>query len=529
MKKTLKRIAMVISAIILLTVITAIVLVTFISPNRFKPMIIEQVQINTGRQLVIDGELSWSFFPYLGLKAGHMSLSNPAGFNQKIFAEIDQASMGVKLLPLLTSQIETSGLVLKGVKLNLIKNAANETNWRIFEKKSDNTTSKTMGAFSLAIPSVDVTNVQVNWTDETSKTSATISDLELNAKNISLNDSFPVSTQFKFASTTNNLAGNFSLKGNVNLKNSTAEAQLVMNAQNITLHGKVNITELLSQPKVTGQFKIDELKTEKFKAKNVNAQMLFEKGILQLNPVTAEMYQGQLNGQMTVNLNGASPQTSTQAAITNIQVEPLLKDLSPNNKFKVKATGNINFSVTTVGTDKNELVRNLNGTGRFSFNKGVLEGVDIGFLMDTAQSVMQKQIPKNSNANQTPFESLTGTFTIHSGVMSNNDLLLDASRVEAKGNGTINLTNETINYSLVLHSKQQQKNGVWNLYGLNIPVHVTGSLDNPNIRLDTDAILKQAVQKEVQNVKEKVQEKVQDQIKDQLKGGANNLLKNLIK
>lgn len=39
-----------------------LVLVLLVNPNEFKPLITEQVEAQTGRQLTIDGDIEWRFF-----------------------------------------------------------------------------------------------------------------------------------------------------------------------------------------------------------------------------------------------------------------------------------------------------------------------------------------------------------------------------------------------------------------------------------------------------------------------------------
>ncbi len=131
MGKALKFTSILLGIIILLAIVAIVCLVTFVSPNRLKPMLTEQVMKYTGRQLVIDGDMSWTFFPYLGVKIGHSSLGNPTGFSEKTFAEISRITVGVKIMPLFYRRVESSGIVLDGMKLHLIKNADGKTNWAL--------------------------------------------------------------------------------------------------------------------------------------------------------------------------------------------------------------------------------------------------------------------------------------------------------------------------------------------------------------------------------------------------------------
>ena len=53
----------------------------FVDPNDYKQDIARAVQDRTGRQFDIRGDLEVSVFPWLGVEAGGVSLSNPAGFD----------------------------------------------------------------------------------------------------------------------------------------------------------------------------------------------------------------------------------------------------------------------------------------------------------------------------------------------------------------------------------------------------------------------------------------------------------------
>ena len=59
MKKLLIFIA--IPVVVVIAAILALVLL--VNPNQFKPLIVEQAQKHTGLELVIEGDISWQFFP----------------------------------------------------------------------------------------------------------------------------------------------------------------------------------------------------------------------------------------------------------------------------------------------------------------------------------------------------------------------------------------------------------------------------------------------------------------------------------
>lgn len=62
----MKKIALLISIPFIAVIGAVLVLVLLVNPNEFKPLITEQVEAQTGRQLTIDGDIEWRFFPSVG-------------------------------------------------------------------------------------------------------------------------------------------------------------------------------------------------------------------------------------------------------------------------------------------------------------------------------------------------------------------------------------------------------------------------------------------------------------------------------
>jgi AsmA protein len=111
-------------------VLAAVILVPlFVDPNDYRDHISRAVEEQTGRSFEIEGEISLSVFPWLGLEVGRMRLGNPPGFGDQPFVEIGSAGVGAKLLPLLSRRLEVSTLRLDGVRVHLVQLADGSTNW----------------------------------------------------------------------------------------------------------------------------------------------------------------------------------------------------------------------------------------------------------------------------------------------------------------------------------------------------------------------------------------------------------------
>lgn len=116
--------------LVVLLVIVVIAVPMFLDPNDYKQQIVEQVKQSTGRDLVIDGDLGLSFFPWLGLETGALSLGNAQGFGEQAFATVASSEIAVKVLPLLKGRVETGTITLKGVELNLARDSKGRANWK---------------------------------------------------------------------------------------------------------------------------------------------------------------------------------------------------------------------------------------------------------------------------------------------------------------------------------------------------------------------------------------------------------------
>ena len=197
MGKPFKIILSIIAGMVFLIVLAVFTLPFFIDPNSFKPEIAAAVKNNTGRDLAMPGELKLSVFPWLGVSTGKMALGNATGFQEKPFATLEESDIKVKLLPLLTKEIEVSRIVLKGLTLNLAKNQQGESNWKDLTASDATKTTPSPSADNigiqdetqtqpvLAIGGIVIENAQINWDDQSTGKHLLIKDINLNADKFS--------------------------------------------------------------------------------------------------------------------------------------------------------------------------------------------------------------------------------------------------------------------------------------------------------------------------------------------------------
>lgn len=101
-------------------IIAAIIIVPMVfDPNDYREEITTLVKDKTGRDLSLDGELSVSVFPWLGIRTQGLTLSQPAQIGGDMVT-VDTAQLRVKFAPLLSKQVHIDTVVLKEPKLRLV-------------------------------------------------------------------------------------------------------------------------------------------------------------------------------------------------------------------------------------------------------------------------------------------------------------------------------------------------------------------------------------------------------------------------
>lgn len=522
MQKLIKLFFVLFSGLILLLIIAMIALTTLINPNDFKPQLSKKVYELTGRQLVLNGNIHWSFFPSLGLQVNNAQLSNAKNFGAQPFAQIKHVEAYTKLLPLLKGNIAIDTIAIDGLELNLIKNAQGVTNWQDLSEKpakkspvASNDTTSLMAVFGIAnataatrdtnktpshyfqmanfaIANFDITNSHITWNNQQNNQRYDISQLKLKSQKFQLGQTTPLDMQFVLQS-----------------------IQPKINAE-IYIDGAININpKKLSDFSLQGKLRSKQLQFEKFLITEINTLFNVKNGLIKLNPVDAKLYQGNYNGNIILDTNGATTKITTDSNFTNIQAEPLMQALAGVTRIQVAGIANLNTHLTIQGD-----IKTLNGNGNFILKNGVLKGIDVRYWLQAAQALAHKQNFTQTNTEQTHFDSLSGSFVIRNGVVENNDLVLQATDASANGHGKADLVNKQLNYQLSL---QRVRNG--ELKDAPIPLIISGNFSNLSIRLNVESLITQQAKEQIKvKLGEQLQKSLGKELGDQLGKQLGDLL-----
>lgn len=278
-----------------------------------------------------------------------------------------------------------------------------------------------------------------------------------------------------------------------------------------------------------GEFKIGKLTISKAKMSNVSAKVVSKKGVLSVDPMAANLYDGKFGGSLELNASGKRPKVKLRNQLTGIQIGPLLKDVADEDRLSGR--GELHADVSIVGLQEKQIRRSLNGTSRFAFTDGALKGVNIAQLIRDGSAALGLGGGKQDTGTpgQTDFTELTGSLTMTDGLVSNRDLAAKSPLLRIDGKGDVDLRKDTIDYlittELVGSLEGQGGKSRDQLSGVPIPVRVTGSLSNPSYRPDLEAALSAKTKAQLEEKKEEVRKKVEEKASKELGGALKGLFK----
>ncbi|GAA4652152.1 AsmA family protein [Kistimonas scapharcae] len=233
MKTLFKWLAGIVVSLIVLVILAAVLLPVVINPNDYREQIRSIVSENTGYDLHLNGPISWSIFPRLGLSVADIQVDD---IHKQPLATLKQADIHVAVLPLILDQrVDMQALVLDGLTLNLSRDAQGRPNWTE-PKESPNAetasepaqtqSSTSKETLTLNIASVNISQINLNYQDQQTGQSLAIHNAHLQTDAIQAGQPFNLKAGFSLKSSEPPLNATFSLETALmlNLKSNTFKA-----------------------------------------------------------------------------------------------------------------------------------------------------------------------------------------------------------------------------------------------------------------------------------------------------------------
>jgi AsmA protein len=248
MARLVKILLVVVAAFVGVGIIAAAALYLFVDPNDFRDEISSAVKKSTGRDLVIEGDLSLSIFPWIAVEIGRTELGNAEGFGDEPFLSFDNARLSVRFLPLVLRQDIAIGTAsLEGLAVNLAVAESGRNNWEDLASAGPETPTTGEDAETAQPGTLDVANIRVSdaslsYVDAQAGSSFEVSDLSFSTGRIAEGSPFDFDAAFAFASKPGDVGGKLDIGGTATL----AEAFAAATIDGLNVSGE--LTGLVAQP-----------------------------------------------------------------------------------------------------------------------------------------------------------------------------------------------------------------------------------------------------------------------------------------
>ncbi len=204
MSRAVKILGILVATAVAVAIFAAIVFVLVFDPNDYKDKISDGVRKATGRELVIEGDLHLSLFPWLAIEMGRTELGNAPGFDDTPFASFDSARLSVRVMPLLTQrQVVVGAAALDSLTVNLQVRKDGKGNWEDFgeagtaEAETPEPRAPERSA-AIDVASVAVSDAALTYTDASTGDRFELTDLNLTSGRIAAGEAVPLAGGLAF-------------------------------------------------------------------------------------------------------------------------------------------------------------------------------------------------------------------------------------------------------------------------------------------------------------------------------------------
>ncbi len=273
----------------------------------------------------------------------------------------------------------------------------------------------------------------------------------------------------------------------------------------------------LRKLKLDGSLRIGALKVANVKSSNVRLDIKARNGLVNIAPLSANLYQGSMKGSLSVNAK-ATPLISVNQSLAGVNVAALTRDAADFDTLEGK--GNIGMNLTMRGDTVGAMKKALNGTMSLNLADGAIKGINIAKAMREFGKGGAAKTQGANSAEKTDFSELKASFRVNNGVAHNDDLSLKSPLLRLSGNGDIDIGNDRMDYTAkaTLVKTLEGQGGKDNLAGVTVPVRVSGPFAGLKYTLDFGAMVSEAAKQKVEAKKEEVKTRLQEQLKGGLKG-----------
>lgn len=515
--------------------------------DQYKPIIEEALN----RQVQLQ-DIRLTIWPRIGATVAGFAVMDDPSFGSGPFASLSSLDVGVKVMPLLSGQVEVEEVTLRNPVITVIKNKNGVLNASTIGRKGVAVPEAPSRApipsvegplkilAMLAVDKVSIDGGKLTYRDQSVATATeyVLQDLELLLRDVRLGQTpnLHVASLVQPFNMPVKLNGTFGpLKDTMDVE--AINFQLSVGKTDFTITGKAadhNATVNVSSPVInTANLPIALPFKKPVEIKNLQIAAEVKGQEAKLNTLSFGLFDGEVKANGKLVAGSDAPPFNGGVAIQGIQLGPALSAVA-ETPLSVSGTAGADLSVQGRGFSMPDLTKALQGTGHLAVKDGKIQGVNILQEVVSALKVAGISI---GDPKATVFSTIETDLAIKQGVIKLQNLLMDSHDFQATGGGTIGFDQQlnllvNLNLSQEVSQKLSGASPVVKIAmkedRLSLPLTITGTAQAPSYGVD----IKGLTGKVQEQVKKKVEETVGGLLKgttkpEDLKREGQELLKGL--
>jgi len=269
-----------------------------------------------------------------------------------------------------------------------------------------------------------------------------------------------------------------------------------------------------------GSLRVGTLKVMNVKTTQLRVDVKAVNGLVNINPLSAKLYQGSTNGSLRINAQGI-PRITIIQDLNGVNVATLTKDAA--NLDMLEGKGNVGMNLTAQGNTVSAMKKVLNGNVSVDLADGAIKGINLTKLVQGIQNLSKDTRAQTlgvDKSEKTLFSEFKANFKVHNGVAHNDDLAVKSTVLRMSGRGDIDIGNDSMDYDakVALAKTEQGRTAT-------LPVNVSGPFDALKFKVDYGALLVDVAKQKIDEKKEKLKEDAKTRLQEELKKGLKGLFK----
>lgn len=312
-------------ALLLLAVAAVAIAVAVINPNDYKTQIEAAVEKQTNLDLMLEGDIGWSFIP-LGLELNQVE----ANLDGERFVALEQLIAQIDFWSLIAMSPQVNTFLLNGLDAHLELNEQGEGNWtRIMREQTATAEAGTDAAeqqpaqetaepesqsasgeaLNFNVENVEISNASVHYNDLSTGQSVTLEDFTVTASDITLGSEFPLDIRFRVE---------------------TSQPQFAVDG---SINARIQANQALNEFAVSGLNAVFDMSGEPFGGESVTAELAgslaanLENETASLSDFSASLANLSLNTNLNVKGFGDKPALDGRIEISEFSLKELLNNL----------------------------------------------------------------------------------------------------------------------------------------------------------------------------------------------------------